>query len=165
MPWFSPLLLAKQAATLDTVSAGRLDLGLGLGWAAEEYRATGAPSDRRGARAEEFVACLTACFADGVVDFPGEFHEVGPAPVDPKPVQSPRPPVLLGGGAERRPAPGRAGRRRVDQQQRPGPRVDRAAIRVVRMPRGGRPGPGDPAHRYPRGGPAPAGGCHVSGAR
>ena len=64
MPWFSPLLLAKQAATLDTVSAGRLDLGLGLGWAAEEYRATGAPADRRGARAEEFVACLTACFAD-----------------------------------------------------------------------------------------------------
>jgi probable F420-dependent oxidoreductase len=100
MPWFSPLLLAKQAATLDIVSGGRLDLGLGLGWAAEEYRATGAPTDRRGARAAEFVACLTACFADGVVDFHGDFHDVGPALVDPKPVQRPRPPVLLGGGVE-----------------------------------------------------------------
>jgi probable F420-dependent oxidoreductase len=100
MPWFSPLLLAKQAATLDTVSGGRLDLGLGIGWAAEEYTATGAPADRRGARAEEFVACLTACWADGVVDFHGEFHDVGPAYVEPSPVQRPGPPVLLGGGVD-----------------------------------------------------------------
>jgi probable F420-dependent oxidoreductase len=100
MPWFSPLLLAKQSATLDIVSGGRLDLGLGLGWAAEEYAATGAPSDRRGARAEEFVRCLRACWTDPVVDFHGEFHQVGPAHVDPKPVQQPCPPVLLGGGVD-----------------------------------------------------------------
>jgi probable F420-dependent oxidoreductase len=98
MPWFSPLLLAKQAATLDTMSGGRLDLGLGIGWAAEEFTATGAPADRRGARGEEFVACLRACWTDEVVDFHGEFHDVGPAYVDPKPVQRPHPPVLLGGG-------------------------------------------------------------------
>jgi probable F420-dependent oxidoreductase len=100
MPWFSPLLLAKQTATLDAVSGGRLDLGLGLGWAAEEYAATGAPTDQRGARAEEFVACLRACWTDPVVDFHGRFHDVGPAYVDPKPVQRPHPPVLLGGGVD-----------------------------------------------------------------
>jgi probable F420-dependent oxidoreductase len=100
MPWFSPLLLAKQAATLDTVSGGRLDLGLGLGWAAEEYVATGAPMDRRAARAAEFVACLQACWTQDVVDFHGEFHNIGPAYVDPKPVQRPHPPILLGGGVD-----------------------------------------------------------------
>ena len=100
MPWFSPLLLAKQTATLDAVSGGRLDVGLGLGWAAEEYAGTGAPSDRRGARAEEFVACLRACWTEEVVDFHGEFHDVGPALVEPKPLQRPHPPVLLGGGVE-----------------------------------------------------------------
>ena len=100
MPWFSPLLLAKQTASLDAVSGGRLDLGLGLGWAAEEYAATGAPADKRGARAEEFVACLRACWTDPVVDFHGRFHDVGPAHVDPKPVQRPHPPLLLGGGVE-----------------------------------------------------------------
>ena len=100
MPWFSPLLLAKQSATLDAVSGGRLDLGLGLGWAAEEYAATGAPTDRRGARAEEFIGCLKACWTDPVVDFHGRFHDVGPAHVDPKPVQQPHPPLLLGGGVD-----------------------------------------------------------------
>ncbi|MGH8938213.1 MAG: LLM class flavin-dependent oxidoreductase, partial [Actinomycetes bacterium] len=76
MPWFSPLLLAKQAATLDVVSGGRLDLGLGLGWAKEEYAAAGAPFERRGARAEEFVTCLLDLWRGGVVSHRGEFHDV-----------------------------------------------------------------------------------------
>ncbi len=100
MPWFSPILLAKQTATLDAVSGGRLDLGLGLGWSREEYAAAGAPFDRRGARAEEFLACLKALWTQDVVDFHGEFHDVTRAYVEPKPVQRPHPPLLLGGGAE-----------------------------------------------------------------
>jgi probable F420-dependent oxidoreductase len=100
MPWFSPILLAKQTATLDAVSGGRLDLGLGLGWSRLEYDAAGAPFERRGARAEEFVACLKALWAQDPVDFHGEFHQVTPAYVDPKPVQHPHPPLLLGGSAE-----------------------------------------------------------------
>lgn len=100
MPWFSPLLLAKQAATLDAVSDGRLDLGLGLGWAREEYEATGAPADRRGRRAEEFVGALKAIWTQDVVDYRGEFHDVRHALVEPKPVQRPHPPVLLGGTVE-----------------------------------------------------------------
>jgi probable F420-dependent oxidoreductase len=108
MPWFSPILLAKQAATLDAVSAGRLDLGLGLGWSREEYAAAGAPFERRGARAEEFLACLKALWTEHVVDFHGEFHDISRAHVEPKPVQKPYPPLLLGGSAE--PALRRAGR-------------------------------------------------------
>src|SRR5215210_3724356 len=109
MPWFAPILLAKQTATLDAVSGGRLDIGLGIGWSSLEYAAAGAPFDRRGDRAEEFVACLKALWTDDVVDFDGEFHQVRGAIVEPKPVQSPHPPLLLGGSAE--PALRRAGRR------------------------------------------------------
>lgn len=108
MPWFSPLLLAKQATSLDTVSGGRLDLGLGLGWAEEEYAATGAPADRRGARAEEFVGALRAIWTQDVVEVEGRFHQVHGVRVEPRPVQQPHPPILLGGAAE--PALRRAGR-------------------------------------------------------
>jgi probable F420-dependent oxidoreductase len=108
MPWFAPILLAKQTATLDAVSGGRLDLGLGLGWSKQEYDAAGAPFERRGARAEEFVACLRAIWTEDPVDFLGEFHQITKAHIDPKPVQRPHPPLLLGGSAE--PALRRAGR-------------------------------------------------------
>lgn len=101
MPWFSPILLAKQAAALDRVSAGRLDLGLGLGWAEEEYAAAGAPTTQRGRRAEEFVRCLDVLLAaDGPVSFAGEFYRVPAAHVEPPPAQRPRPPLLLGGSAD-----------------------------------------------------------------
>ncbi|MDQ1605332.1 MAG: hypothetical protein QOE01_3177 [Actinomycetota bacterium] len=109
LPWYSPILLAKAAASLDIVSGGRLDLGLGLGWAKEEYAAAGVPMQRRGARAEEFMACLEAIWAsDGPVEFHGELYDVAPSLVLPRPVQQPHPPVLLGGTAE--PALRRAGR-------------------------------------------------------
>ncbi len=100
MPWFSPLLLAKQAATLDIMSGGRLDLGLGLGWAREEYDAAGAPFNQRGARAEEFIAALKAVWTQDVVTHDGEFHHIANAVVEPKPVQRPHPPLLLGGSAD-----------------------------------------------------------------
>lgn len=108
MPWFSPILLAKQAASLDIVSGGRLDLGLGLGWAPEEYVAAGAPFAQRGARAAEFVECLQALWSEDVTAFQGKFHTVPPAHVAPRPLQQPHPPILLGGTAE--PALARAGR-------------------------------------------------------
>lgn len=110
MPWYSPPLLAKEATTLDVVSGGRLDLGLGLGWAAEEYAATGAPGQRRGARGEEFVRALQALWlaAGEPVDFAGEFHRISGVRLHPLPVQRPHPPILLGGSADR--ALRRAGR-------------------------------------------------------
>jgi probable F420-dependent oxidoreductase len=108
MPWYSPILLAKQAATLDHVSGGRLDLGLGLGWSQLEYDAAGAPFNRRGERADDFLACLTAIWTEDPVDYESEFHVVRRAHVHPRPVQLPHPPVLMGGAAP--PALRRAGR-------------------------------------------------------
>lgn len=98
-PFFSPVVLAKQLATLDVVSGGRLDAGLGLGWSAEEYTAAGAAQGGRGRRAEEFIRCLHALWADGVVQFQDEYFAVPTAYVEPKPVQRPHPPLLLGGFA------------------------------------------------------------------
>ena len=108
MPFYSPALLAKQAATLDHVSAGRLDLGLGLGWMPEEFAAADAPLERRGARAEEFLAALRSLWGEEVSRFDGEFYRFPPVVMDPPPLQSPEPPILLGGTAE--PALRRAGR-------------------------------------------------------
>jgi probable F420-dependent oxidoreductase len=101
VPYLSPTILAKQAATLDVLSGGRLDLGLGVGWMPEEFAATGASMQRRGARAEEYIAVLHALWADGVTEFSGEFYTVPAARMAPKPVQRPGPPVILGGVAQR----------------------------------------------------------------
>jgi probable F420-dependent oxidoreductase len=99
LPYVSPAVLAKQAVTLDILSGGRLDLGLGNGWMPEEFEAAGASMARRGARAGEYVAALHALWTDGVSSFGGEFYSVPPSRVEPKPVQRPGPPVLLGGTA------------------------------------------------------------------
>jgi probable F420-dependent oxidoreductase len=108
MPFVSPAYLAKQATTVDVLSGGRLDLGLGLGWMPEEFVATGASAARRGARAEEYLAVLRALWAGGVSSFDGEFYAIPAGRQDPRPVQRPGPPVLLGGMSG--PAMRRAGR-------------------------------------------------------
>jgi probable F420-dependent oxidoreductase len=108
LPFVSPVLLAKQAATVDVLSGGRLDLGLGIGWMPEEFTATGASPARRGARAEEYLAVLRTLWAGEVSSFAGEFYAIPAGRQDPRPVQQPGPPVLLGGMS--RPAMERAGR-------------------------------------------------------
>lgn len=101
MPFQPPVVLAKQLATLDVLSGGRLDVGLGLGWEREEFVAAGTPYERRGARAEEYLACLRALWGQDPVQFSGAFYQVPAAVVRPKPVQRPAPPLLLGGAAPR----------------------------------------------------------------
>jgi probable F420-dependent oxidoreductase len=108
LPFVSPTVLAKQATTVDVLSGGRLDLGLGIGWMPEEFAATGASTARRGARTEEYLAVLRTLWADEVSSFDGEFYTIPAGRQDPRPVQRPGPPVLLGGMA--RPAMERAGR-------------------------------------------------------
>jgi probable F420-dependent oxidoreductase len=93
-------VLAKQLTTLDILSGGRLDVGLGLGWMPQEYAAVGVPYRRRGARGEEFIAALRALWTEDLVEFHGEFYEIPRSRVEPKPLQRPHPPLLLGGSAE-----------------------------------------------------------------
>jgi probable F420-dependent oxidoreductase len=97
LPFVSPAYLAKQAATVDVLSGGRLDLGLGIGWLPEEFTATGATTARRGPRTEEYLAVLRTLWSDEVSSFSGEFYTIPAGRQQPKPVQQPGPPVLLGG--------------------------------------------------------------------
>jgi probable F420-dependent oxidoreductase len=108
LPFVPPTVLAKQASTVDVLSGGRLDLGLGIGWMPEEFAATGASTARRGARTEEYLAVLRTLWADQVSSFDGEFYTIPAGRQDPRPVQRPGPPLLLGGMS--RPAMERAGR-------------------------------------------------------
>jgi probable F420-dependent oxidoreductase len=108
LPFYAPIVLAKALTSIDVLSEGRLDVGLGLGWNADEFTAAGAEMKGRGARAEEFVQALRAVWADDPVEHSGTYYEVPRSIVQPKPVQRPGPPLLLGGTAE--PALRRAGR-------------------------------------------------------
>jgi probable F420-dependent oxidoreductase len=95
-PFMSPLLLAKQAATVDVLSGGRLDLGIGSGWLPAEFTGSGASMARRGARTEEYLAALRALWTSDK-GFRGSFYEIPAGRQDPRPVQRPGPPILLGG--------------------------------------------------------------------
>jgi alkanesulfonate monooxygenase SsuD/methylene tetrahydromethanopterin reductase-like flavin-dependent oxidoreductase (luciferase family) len=86
--------------TLDHVSGGRVDAGLGIGWLAPELEAVGSSTAGRGRRAEDYLRCLRSIWTDDIVDYRGDFYRVPRCRVDPKPVQRPHPPVLLGGGAD-----------------------------------------------------------------
>ncbi|MBV9871630.1 MAG: TIGR03619 family F420-dependent LLM class oxidoreductase [Frankiaceae bacterium] len=98
LPFYAPLVLAKLLTSIDILSAGRLDAGLGLGWAQEEFTAAGATLEGRGARAEEYIACLREIWSEDPVEWNGEHYTIPRGHVQPKPVQDPMP-VLLGGTA------------------------------------------------------------------
>lgn len=100
MPYYAPVVLAKLLTTIDQLSGGRLDAGLGIGWLPEEFEAVGVPYEARGARAEDYLRCLRAIWTEDVVEYAGPFYRVPRSRIDPKPVQRPHPPVLLGGTAD-----------------------------------------------------------------
>lgn len=97
VPFYQPAVLGKMLATLDVLSGGRLDVGLGLGWSEDEYDAVGVPYRRRGARADEFIRCLKTVWTADVVEFDGEFYRVPRSRIEPKPRQRPHPPITVGG--------------------------------------------------------------------
>ncbi|MFD7874964.1 TIGR03619 family F420-dependent LLM class oxidoreductase [Streptomyces sp. NPDC059766] len=107
--WQPPLVLARALTTLDLISRGRLDVGLGLGWMREEYLAAGVPWQGRGARLEETLDVLDAVWGSDPVVHTGPLWTIPESTVLPKPLQGPRPPVLLGGFTP--PALERVGRR------------------------------------------------------
>jgi len=98
-----PALLAKEAATIDVLSGGRLELGIGAGWANEEYEAVGVPFDPppvRASRFEEGVEIVTRLLAGETVTFEGQYYQIHEFEGLPVPVQSPVP-LLIGGGGPR----------------------------------------------------------------
>jgi probable F420-dependent oxidoreductase len=99
-----PTVLAKELATLDVLSDGRLEIGLGAGWEKVDYDRTGMTYDPPGVRVDRFVeglAVIKALMADGAASFEGEHYRVTDLDGLPKPVQRPHPPVLIGGGGKR----------------------------------------------------------------
>lgn len=98
-----PVVLAKELATIDVLSGGRLEVGIGAGWMKSDYDQSGIPMDRPGVRVsrmEEGIAVIKGCFAPGPYSFEGEHYTISGYDGLPKPAQSP-PPFLIGGGAKR----------------------------------------------------------------
>jgi probable F420-dependent oxidoreductase len=100
LPEHNPVVAAKQAATLDVLSAGRLTLGVGIGWSAEEFAALGVPFRRRAHRTAEYVAAMRTLWADDPASFTGEFTRFDSVRVNPKPVRDGCIPIVLGGNSD-----------------------------------------------------------------
>ncbi len=99
-----PAMLAKEAATLDVLSDGRFELGVGAGWMNEDYTMTGIPHDRPGIRIErmiEAVSVLRGFWGDEAFSFDGEHYTIDGLDGAPKPVQQGGPPIVMGGGGKR----------------------------------------------------------------
>lgn len=99
VPQRNPLILAKELATLDKLSGGRLELGLGVGWLREEFDALGVEWQRRGARNDEYIAAMRALWQGPHAEFHGEFVDFGPVTCSPRPVQDSIP-ILVGGDTD-----------------------------------------------------------------
>ncbi|MGW4048458.1 LLM class F420-dependent oxidoreductase [Streptomyces sp. NPDC004721] len=99
LPEHNPVVVAKQAATLDVLSAGRFTLGVGVGWSAEEFAALGVPFARRGRRTEEYLAAMRTLWAEDPASFAGEFTRFDAIRVNPKPLRGGRLPVVVGGNS------------------------------------------------------------------
>ncbi len=105
----NPVLVAKQAATLDLMSGGRVALGVGIGWSREEFEALGVPFSDRAARTVEYVQAMRVLWRDEVASFDGRFVSFGSIRVNPKPVRGPEPADHL----RRQQRPGARPRRRA----------------------------------------------------
>jgi probable F420-dependent oxidoreductase len=100
----NPVMLAKEIATLDVLSGGRVEFGLGAGWYQRDYDMLGLPYDPPGKRVSRMIEAVTLIerlFAEDSVDASGEFYSVHGAAVLPKPAQRPRPPLMIGAGGPR----------------------------------------------------------------
>ncbi len=97
VPQRNPVYTAKESAAIDWLSHGRLDFGVGVGWQQEEFEAVGFPFARRGARCRSFVEVIKHLWCDRICEYQDEFYSLPACRMDPKPVQSPHPPVYFGG--------------------------------------------------------------------
>ena len=97
LPQRGPAVVAKQAAAVDSLSGGRLELGLGIGWHREEYDALEVPFTERGRRMDEGIELMKLLWTRDRVDFDGRFYVVDGMGMEPKPVTKPHPPLWFGG--------------------------------------------------------------------
>jgi probable F420-dependent oxidoreductase len=95
-PYRGPLNDARQLATVDVLSGGRLIAGVGAGWMEEEFRALGLPYEHRAQMTEEAIEIWKRAWTDDVVSFEGKHYRFANVSMDPKPVQKPRPPIVYG---------------------------------------------------------------------
>ena len=99
VPQRNPLVLAKELATLDYMTGGRVELGLGVGWLEEEFDALGIPWKHRGARNDEYISAMRALWAAPHAEFHGDFVDFEPATCSPRPVDGTIP-VIVGGDSD-----------------------------------------------------------------
>jgi probable F420-dependent oxidoreductase len=92
-----PIARAKEIASLDVLTDGRLDYGVGVGWMREEYEACGVPFESRGRRTDEFIGACKALWTEEQATFAGEFFAFRDVVAFPKPAQAPHPPLYVGG--------------------------------------------------------------------
>jgi F420-dependent oxidoreductase-like protein len=131
-PYRHPAVLANMAASLDVISGGRLELGIGAGWNEEESAAYGIdlpPLRERFDRLEEACAVLDLLLTRDTASFSGVHYTLIDARCEPKPVQRPRPPLVIGGGGEKRTL--RIAARWADQWNAPGATPDVLAHKIA----------------------------------
>jgi probable F420-dependent oxidoreductase len=97
LPQRNPVVLAKELASVDRVSHGRLIFGLGAGYLKPEFQAIGAPFADRGARTDEYIEAIVALWTHDKPEYKGEYVAFGGIQAQPRPVQSPHPPIVVGG--------------------------------------------------------------------
>jgi probable F420-dependent oxidoreductase len=97
LPYHTPIQLARCIATLDVLSGGRAEIGVGVGWSRDEFEAAGAPFERRGPRADEFLQAMIDLWTKDPIGFEGQFYHIPESKVGPKPVQKPHPPLYIAG--------------------------------------------------------------------
>ena len=95
LPWYNPVLLARQLSTVDVLSNGRLRVGFGIGWSPDEYDAVAVPMRERGKRADEILQALKTVWTTDPVEFHGKYYKIPKSFIGPKPVQKPYPPIYM----------------------------------------------------------------------
>lgn len=100
LPQRNPVYTAKEVSTLDWLSNGRVDFGVGVGWLEEEFDAVNVPWPRRGRRTDEYLHVLRTLWCDETSAFVGEFYSLNACAMWPKPIQAPHPPIHIGGESD-----------------------------------------------------------------
>ncbi|QXC59984.1 LLM class F420-dependent oxidoreductase [Aquihabitans sp. G128] len=100
VPQRNPVYTAKAITDLDNLSGGRVDFGVGVGWLREEFEAVAMPFEKRGQRTDEHLEVMKRLWCDETSEFHGELYDLDPCRMYPKPLQTPHPPIHVGGESD-----------------------------------------------------------------